>query len=343
YLRAASCGLPNPVDTAAIGFPAFHMVMSVTGVAQTSCDAPHDTPWFSMSAESGSVAPGGSQTVEVTFDSTGLTVGDVLEATLCLESNDPVNPVTPVPATLSVEDMPVITVTPAELTATQPAGTVGTQTLQIGNAGTVPLEWEITETEATLGALGLRPESFQRIPTPVRGGDRATRSATADVADLAPLRSGESVDALPMGPTVLAAEFTEGFEDITLLPARGWAMINNSQPRGFSDWFQGIPSLFPAHEGPQDSYIAADFENADLLGTISNWLISPAVTLRNGDTLTFWTRSIGSTFPDRLEVRMSTAGAGTNVGDSATSVGDFTHLLLSINPNLEVGGYPDEW
>src|SRR5690606_11400026 len=90
-------------------------------------------------------------------------------------------------------------------------------------------------------------------------------------------------------------------------------------------------------------YIAADFENADLIGTISNWLISPAVTLRNGDTLTFWTRSIGSAFPDRLEVRMSTAGTSIDVGDSATRVGDFTTLLPSINPNLEVGGYPDEW
>ncbi|HEY8452077.1 MAG TPA: hypothetical protein VIL54_07685 [Natronosporangium sp.] len=44
YLRSASCGLPNPVDTATIGFPSFHMVMSVTGVAHSTCDAPHDTP-----------------------------------------------------------------------------------------------------------------------------------------------------------------------------------------------------------------------------------------------------------------------------------------------------------
>ncbi len=342
YLRSASCGLPNPTDTAAIGFPGFHMVMSVTGLVEGSCDAPHDTPWFSMSTESGSVPPGGSQTVEVTFDSTGLTAGQVLEAALCLESNDPVNPATVVPVTLSVEDLPVITVTPAELEATQPAGTVGTQTLRIGNAGTGPLEWRITETEATVGSLGLRPEMFQRTPM-ATGGDRAMRSALADVADLAPLRTGASVSALPTDGSILATELAEGFEDITTLPGNGWVMINNSSPVGFTSWYQGIASLFPAHDGPPDSYIAADFENTDLIGTISNWLITPVVTLRNGDTLTFWTRSIGSSFPDRLEVRMSTAGASTNVGNSATSVGDFTHLLLSINPNLEVGGYPDEW
>ncbi|HEY8452076.1 MAG: choice-of-anchor J domain-containing protein [Micromonosporaceae bacterium] len=95
------------------------------------------------------------------------------------------------------------------------------------------------------------------------------------------------MDALPMGANGLAAEFAEGFEDITLLPSRGWAMINNSQPRGFTSWYRGVASLFPAHEGPQDSSIAADFENVDLIGTISNWLITPPLTLQNGDTFTF--------------------------------------------------------
>jgi hypothetical protein len=38
----------------------------------------------------------------------------VLRATLCLESNDPVDPVTLVRVTLSVEDLPVITVTPTD-------------------------------------------------------------------------------------------------------------------------------------------------------------------------------------------------------------------------------------
>jgi hypothetical protein len=40
---------------------------------------------------------------------------------------------------------------------------------------------------------------------------------------------------------------------------------------------------------------------------------------------------------------MSTAGSSTNVGTTSTSVGDFTNLLLEINPNLVTGGYPESW
>ena len=48
-------------------------------------------------------------------------------------------------------------------------------------------------------------------------------------------------------------------------------------------------------------------------------------------------------FPDRLQVRMSTNGASTNVGSTATGVGDFTTLLLDINPNYTTNCYPNVW
>jgi hypothetical protein len=44
-----------------------------------------------------------------------------------------------------------------------------------------------------------------------------------------------------------------------------------------------------------------------------------------------------------LEVRLSTNGASTNVGKGSSAVGDVTTLLLTINPNLERGGYPEYW
>ena len=63
-----------------------------------------------------------------------------------------------------------------------------------------------------------------------------------------------------------------------------------------------------------------------------------------GVTMTFWTRTTtANPFPDRLQVRMSTAGASQNVGTTATDVGDFTTLLLDINPTYTVGGYPEVW
>jgi hypothetical protein len=135
----------------------------------------------------------------------------------------------------------------------------------------------------------------------------------------------------------------ENFDDIGTLGAAGWSLQNNSSPLGSTGWFQGNAGVFPSQAGAPDAYIAANFENAAFGGTISNWLLTPELALSNGDTLSFYTRTVGSPFPDRLEVRLSTAGSSTNVGGNATSVGDFTTLLLTINPSLAVGGYPDAW
>lgn len=133
-------------------------------------------------------------------------------------------------------------------------------------------------------------------------------------------------------------------EGFNVAPPASWTVINRSSPAGSTSWFQGNPNSFPAQSGATNSYVGANFNNTSGTNTISNWLITPQVALQNGNEFTFWTRTTtDSPFPDRLEVRLSTAGASTNVGNSATSVGDFTTLLLSVNPNLEVGGYPETW
>ncbi|MFN0165686.1 MAG: choice-of-anchor J domain-containing protein [Bryobacteraceae bacterium] len=134
---------------------------------------------------------------------------------------------------------------------------------------------------------------------------------------------------------------TEGFDDITTLAGAGWVQANNSAPIGTTGWFQGDTGTFPSHSGAANSYIAANFLNADLAGgNISNWLITPVVTLADGDTISFYTRSNG-VFEDRLEVRLSSGGSDVGVSDS--SVGDFTTLLTpAVNPILN-GSYPTTW
>lgn len=138
--------------------------------------------------------------------------------------------------------------------------------------------------------------------------------------------------------------FSEGFDDVTPLPA-GWSQQNLSTPTGTNpDWFQGNSGVFPAQSGPPTAYIAANFNGVAGNNTISNWLFTPTVTMQNGDIFTFYTRTVsGPAFPDRLEVRMSTNGNSTNVGATNTSVGDFTNLLLTVNPNLTTSGYPSAW
>ena len=121
-------------------------------------------------------------------------------------------------------------------------------------------------------------------------------------------------------------------------------MQNLSSPVGTTGWFQGNSTVFPAQAGAATSYIGANFNNTTGANTISNWLLTPTVTLQNGATLKFWTRTVDAPqFSDRLQVRMSTAGASTNVGATPTSVGDFTTLMLDINPTYVPTVYPNVW
>lgn len=152
-----------------------------------------------------------------------------------------------------------------------------------------------------------------------------------------------------------AQAYTESFDNISTLSGSGWVMQNNSTPNGALSWFQGTattasptPGPFNSHTGAANAYIAANFNSTGSTGTISNWLITPNRTLRNGDVFTFYTRkpTIGAgmtDYPDRLEVRMSTNGASTNAGSNAATFGDFSTLLLSINPTLVTNVYPQNW
>ncbi len=131
----------------------------------------------------------------------------------------------------------------------------------------------------------------------------------------------------------------EDFTDVASLAGNGWVLTNNSTPGGATNWFQGNTGVFPALDG-SDGYIAANFLNAGGGGDISNWLILPELMLNDGDTLSFLTRSNGE-LADRLEVRFG-VGTSTDVGATPASVGNFTTMLLTINPALG-GDYPTDW
>jgi len=128
------------------------------------------------------------------------------------------------------------------------------------------------------------------------------------------------------------------------LEAQGWYFQNNSSPRGTVDWFQAATTQIPPQSGT--GYIAASAANVLTYGAISNWMLTPVIQTAPGVSydVVFWTRtSPGSQRPDRLEIRMSTNGASTNVGVLPTDVGDFTTVIGTVNPNLAVGGYPTAW
>jgi hypothetical protein len=145
---------------------------------------------------------------------------------------------------------------------------------------------------------------------------------------------------LGAGGAASADPLTENFD--AGLPS-SWTVQNLSQPPGTMGWFQGNEAVFTAQQGAPNSYLAANFASGASVSDISTWLILPTSTYRNGDTLSFFSRTAAfSEWPDRLEVRFSNVG-GTNVGTTAQSVGTFSTLLVSINPTLAIGGYPEEW
>ena len=57
---------------------------------------------------------------------------------------------------------------------------------------------------------------------------------------------------------------------------------------------QGDRRQFNAYSGVRSSYAAADYQSVGKSGngTISNWLISPELSLTNGGAITFYTRTV---------------------------------------------------
>lgn len=105
---------------------------------------------------------------------------------------------------------------------------------------------------------------------------------------------------------------SEGFDDISTLAGNGWTLSNLSTPIGANpNWFQGEPTVFDARSGATNSYIAANYLNADIGGSVSNWLILPQLTAGPNTVLTFYTRTDDSGFPgDVLSVQVAAAGSG---------------------------------
>lgn len=152
------------------------------------------------------------------------------------------------------------------------------------------------------------------------------------------------------GASADAQSFFQGFNGS--FPA-DWARVNRST--GNSQTATRLWRFATAITDADSNVVVAPFEGDGFavvsfnsttasVGTISNWMFSPVLSLNNGDTFSFYTTTVpDSAFPDGLELRLGLNGASTDVGTTPTSVGDYSTLLLAINPGLTVGGYPETW
>ncbi len=142
------------------------------------------------------------------------------------------------------------------------------------------------------------------------------------------------------------AQINENFDTVATGPIlAGWSFQNNAVAIGLTPgYFPGNTAVFLPFASA--GYMAANYNNCTGTNTISTFGVTPQVLLENGKVLSFYARTVDNVaFPDRLQVRMSTAGASTNVGALAdpTAVGDFTTLLLDINPTYTLTGFPNAW
>lgn len=145
------------------------------------------------------------------------------------------------------------------------------------------------------------------------------------------------------------ADFSEDFDSVTPtrpgdpgpaeLLGRGWLFRNQSSPRGNSVYTAGPCSLCGgAHAGPRTLEVDFSSTTTESGGIVSHWAILPAIPGQvAGDILVFHARGV-TTFnvPPRLEVRYS-PGQGTGTGSSETDVGDFSALLIDLDPVPSAG------
>ena len=148
--------------------------------------------------------------------------------------------------------------------------------------------------------------------------------------------------------------FKENFEVVYNLTSRGWIFQNNSIPSDAGAWRQGITTDtkstsygFNAYnkKSSDDEYAFAGYYSfSPVTGSISSWMFTPAVEVKNGDHIIFYTRVDNDFYRlDRLQVRLNETDNSTNVGTTPESTGNFTKLMLDINPGLTMNGYPSVW
>lgn len=124
--------------------------------------------------------------------------------------------------------------------------------------------------------------------------------------------------------------FSEDFDSATAVLGRGWKFINNSYPLGGNVWQNGgsaAPAFEPfSQHGTFVGFLGATYESTDDpggVGVISNWMISPALTMQNGDKIVFYTRSQmtpqsatdSTDWANRLQVRINPHGTDYFIGD----------------------------
>jgi hypothetical protein len=166
---------------------------------------------------------------------------------------------------------------------------------------------------------------------------------------------------LPSNFVGTRSSFTEEFENVDQeFKPKGWVITDNTKETDndtYASWGHGANDTVPKSTIWQGfsaySYSVSNREFAysslpvtwyNEISSISSWLITPVLSVKNGDKISFYTRgdTISNTFRNRMQVLMNKSSSA-DVGKTKTSVGGFTTFLFDINQSQAPGGYPMVW
>ncbi|MBD3903955.1 T9SS type A sorting domain-containing protein [Chryseobacterium sp. Ch-15] len=133
--------------------------------------------------------------------------------------------------------------------------------------------------------------------------------------------------------------------NITTIWSKAAYITSDTSPNAiFGSGVGGVPV---GQSGGANSFALVNYSSTTGSGTISNWLISPVVNVKDGDVVSFYSRKGtdgAMDYPDRLELRYSTAATTVVPSTGPTDVGSFTTLGVTINSALAAGFvYPKTW
>ena len=154
---------------------------------------------------------------------------------------------------------------------------------------------------------------------------------------------------VPLIPVIVTNQsFIQSFDSMSAAEAQGWKFKNLSDDaaNGWSVADSSSDGIMP-FDGT--GFLYSDYNASSTVeGSISNWAISPALFMQNGDKISFYTRSRGTSdgYGDRLQLRLNIFNSSDSIGKSSSDIGHFTTPLVDVNPLYKItspGDYPTEW
>ena len=183
FAEAGWIGLIEEANAALAG----NWTIRAYGTGGSACLQPGEVFWLAVSPESGSIPSASTQELQVQVDMNGLG-GGTFEARLCIETNDPDQPIVVVPVTVSVDGAvlspPVLRYAPASLSVAVVEGSTASARVELANDGEQTLFWSVDVGShhcQTPAWLAVEPISGQ-----LAADEQASVWLTLDAAELSP-------------------------------------------------------------------------------------------------------------------------------------------------------------